>query len=106
MAQDEKIRAAIHGHLEWSPDIDASHIQVLVDSGKVLLQGTVGSYWSRLVAENLAALFYSSLQQLVTSSEKEALGSIVGEEPSHIRRPLALRRQIQTERAKGGRTNK
>jgi osmotically-inducible protein OsmY len=53
--EDEKVRAAIQSHLEWNPEIDADYVTVSVDSGRVVLQGTVNSYWGRTVAENLAA---------------------------------------------------
>lgn len=52
--EDEEVRSAIHSHLEWNPEIDADYIRVFVDSGQVVLKGTVDSYWSRILAENLA----------------------------------------------------
>jgi osmotically-inducible protein OsmY len=53
--EDEEVRSAIHSHLEWNPEIDADYITVSVDSGQVVLKGTVDSYLSRILAENLAA---------------------------------------------------
>ncbi len=53
--EDEEVRSAIHSHLEGNPEIDADYITVSVDSGQVVLKGTVDSYLSRVLAENLAA---------------------------------------------------
>jgi osmotically-inducible protein OsmY len=53
--EDEKIHAASQSHLEWNPEIDAGYITVSVDSGQVVVKGTVDSYLSRILAEHLAA---------------------------------------------------
>jgi rubrerythrin len=49
--------------------------------------------------------FYSSLQQLVRSSERDSLEAIIEEEHSHVRKLLALREQIESKQGEGGKTD-
>jgi len=55
--------------------------------------------------EKASIHFYSSLQQLVRSSEKETLESIIAEEHAHIRKLVALRDRIDNRQVEDGRTD-
>lgn len=52
--RDEDLRAAVVEELEWDSPVDASQVEVAVDSGVVILVGTVTSY-ARLLASQQAA---------------------------------------------------
>lgn len=50
---DIEIDANVRSSLGWHSDIDATHIAVMVESGTVTLEGTVGRYWEKLEAEEV-----------------------------------------------------
>lgn len=52
---DSEIKVNVEKLLEWNPTLDASQIRVSVDSSKVILEGTVDSFWKKVYAEELAA---------------------------------------------------
>ena len=51
---DDALREEVEEHLSHHPDIDASDIEVLVESGEVTLQGTVEDRDMRWIAESVA----------------------------------------------------
>ncbi len=53
--QDSEIGQAIKSMLEWTVDIDASKISIMVHSGVVTLNGAVDAYWEKLRAESIAS---------------------------------------------------
>jgi osmotically-inducible protein OsmY len=52
---DETIKNNIENMLCWNPDIDARDIVVIVNSGAVMLEVSVGSYWAKILAQKLAS---------------------------------------------------
>lgn len=52
---DAEILREISDRLETDPDIDASHIVVTVEHGRVTLEGTVPAYWDKELAEIVVA---------------------------------------------------
>jgi osmotically-inducible protein OsmY len=52
---DLELESTILELLEWSSDIDIDTITVWVKDGHVTLEGTVGSYWQKDIAEDLVA---------------------------------------------------
>jgi osmotically-inducible protein OsmY len=55
---DDSVRENIGKMLNWNGNIDSTNIRVSVEKGKVTLSGTVGSYWERYVAEEVAFTAY------------------------------------------------
>lgn len=51
---DHELQQAVLNELDWTPDVDASHIGVAVTSGVVTLTGEVPSYSARLAAKKAA----------------------------------------------------
>lgn len=62
--RDEELRVAVVEELEWDSLVDASQIEVAVDSGVVTLVGTVASY-ARLLAAQQAARTVAGVHDLV-----------------------------------------
>lgn len=54
IASDETIASRVADTLLWHPDIDSSDITPVVSTGQVTLKGSVGSYWQKMLAEELA----------------------------------------------------
>ena len=52
---DQEIRSNVENTLRWNTDVDSSNIDVTVNNGIVTLEGTVGAYWEKWRAENLAS---------------------------------------------------
>lgn len=52
---DEEVREYISGILRGHPTIDESNVQVMVSSGHVQLEGTVGSYWHKVLVDDIVA---------------------------------------------------
>lgn len=52
---DNEIKVNVEKVLEWNPTLDASQIKVSVDASKVILEGSVDSFWKKVYAEELAA---------------------------------------------------
>ena len=59
---DERTRELICERLRDDPEIDASEITVNVQGGKVILDGTVDSRWTKNAAEDVAEQFGSEVQ--------------------------------------------
>ena len=51
LATDEELQAQVIDKLHWDDRVNAAHIGVTVDDGKVTLRGTVSSYRSKTIAE-------------------------------------------------------
>lgn len=51
---DERIREDINDRMTYDPNLDASEIEVKVESGEVTLSGTVDSRWEKRRAEDIA----------------------------------------------------
>ncbi len=51
---DTEIASNIESSLSWDPDVDAIEIDVTVENGNVILEGTVESLWKKFVAEDIA----------------------------------------------------
>jgi osmotically-inducible protein OsmY len=51
---DQEIRERIERLLEWNPIIDVAEIEVSVNSGWVILEGSVGTLWQKNRAEYIA----------------------------------------------------
>jgi osmotically-inducible protein OsmY len=49
-----EIKASIERVLLWQPDIDSLDIDVSMEDGAVVLQGSVDAYWKKIRAEELA----------------------------------------------------
>jgi osmotically-inducible protein OsmY len=52
---DQEVEANIRSLLHWSPDVEATEIEVSVASGHVTLEGSVDAYWKKVRAEELAS---------------------------------------------------
>lgn len=52
---DEQIRSNVEKVLEWSAEIDASHIRVEVHNGIVTLEGSVDALWKEPYVEDLVS---------------------------------------------------
>ena len=52
---DNEIQIKIENMFIWNPDLDSSDIKVIVDRGVVTLKGSVGSFWKKMKAEELAS---------------------------------------------------
>ncbi len=52
MPDDEELRADAEKVLHWNPEIDASRIQVRVERGTVILEGSVDALWKQMLAED------------------------------------------------------
>lgn len=52
---DETIAARVADTLLWHPDIDSSEITQAADAGWVRLKGSVGSYWQKILAEEVVS---------------------------------------------------
>ncbi|MFP4085878.1 MAG: BON domain-containing protein [Desulfobacteraceae bacterium] len=55
---DGEIENKIKSLLLWSPDVDATDINLSVVSGLVTLEGAVDSYWKKVKAEQLAGTIF------------------------------------------------
>ena len=51
---DRELQQAVLSELDWTPEVDASHIGVAVTSGAVTLTGEVPSFSARLAAKKAA----------------------------------------------------
>ncbi|HET7585122.1 MAG TPA: BON domain-containing protein [Gemmatimonadaceae bacterium] len=51
---DERIREDVNDRLTWSPELDASGVEVKVENGEVTLTGTVDDRHAKRLAEDLA----------------------------------------------------
>jgi len=51
LATDEELQAQVIDKLHWDDRVNAAHIGVTVDDGKVTLRGTVSSYRAKTIAE-------------------------------------------------------
>ncbi len=49
---DATLASDVLDELIWDDDLDSSHLNVSCDNGRVLLGGTVPTYWDRFTAEN------------------------------------------------------
>ena len=56
--QDERLKNAVAGQLEWDPEVDASMIGVSARDGVVTLTGFVATYAAKLAAERSARRVY------------------------------------------------
>lgn len=52
---DEEVRMNVMTLLLWNGDIGSNNVAVAVSDGTVTLQGSVGSYWEKVEAEELAS---------------------------------------------------
>jgi osmotically-inducible protein OsmY len=53
---DEEVRMNLEALLLWNGDVKSDNIAVAVSNGAVTLQGSVGSYWEKVEAEQLASM--------------------------------------------------
>jgi osmotically-inducible protein OsmY len=53
---DEEVRMNLEALLLWNGNVDSDNIAVAVSNGTVTLQGSVGSYWEKVEAEELASM--------------------------------------------------
>jgi hypothetical protein len=51
---DERIFEDVNERLTWNPSLDATDIDIVVNSGEVTLNGDVGSRWEKRLAEDIA----------------------------------------------------
>ncbi|MGI8416177.1 MAG: BON domain-containing protein [Nakamurella sp.] len=51
---DTDLKSSIIGELEWTPNVDPTHIGVAVNAGMVTLSGEVSSYPEKIEAERAA----------------------------------------------------
>lgn len=51
---DEEIQERIELLYEWDIDLDVADLTVSVQEGIVNIEGTVGAYWEKILAENIA----------------------------------------------------
>ena len=51
---DNEIKIRLLNRFLWNPNIEASSIEVAVDKGTVILQGTTDAYWKKMRAEEIA----------------------------------------------------
>ena len=66
LPSDQEISSRIASRLLWDSDIDAANIDVFVEGGIAVLEGTVDSYWKKVKAELFAFEIYG-----VTSVENK-----------------------------------
>jgi osmotically-inducible protein OsmY len=52
---DETISSNAVNTLLWHPDIDSSDITPVVNEGRLTLKGSVGSYWQKMLAEEITS---------------------------------------------------
>jgi len=52
---DEALTANIETLMEWHPNIDTTDIAVSANSGRVILEGSVKTYWEKMSAQDLVA---------------------------------------------------
>lgn len=52
---DETITSKVSDTLLWHPDIDSSDITPVTNKGRVTLKGSVGTYWQKMLAEELTS---------------------------------------------------
>ena len=57
---DAELKTNIENQLQWNNSIDASDIKVTVKDGIITLEGSVGSYWKKQVAEDVAYSTYGT----------------------------------------------
>ncbi len=53
--EGDQIQTRAQKILEWNADLDGVHIEVTLSGGRVILEGTVDSYWKKAHAEKLAS---------------------------------------------------
>jgi osmotically-inducible protein OsmY len=54
LPSDSELVEMVQSRLKWDSSIDESHIEVRVDNGEVMLEGSVPAYWKKTDAEDLA----------------------------------------------------
>ena len=52
---DVELQSNIMNNLVWNPNIDSTNINVSANKGIVTLEGSVDSYWQKILAEELAS---------------------------------------------------
>ena len=52
---DEEIKSNAENTLMWNPNVDESNIKVTANKGIVTLEGTTGSFWQKMKAEELVS---------------------------------------------------
>jgi osmotically-inducible protein OsmY len=55
MPNDETITSNAANTLLWHPDLDASNVTPVVNEGRLMLRGSVGTYWQKVLAEEITS---------------------------------------------------
>ena len=81
MPTDEEIGANIRNILNWNSNIDSTSINVNVENGMVTLEGSVTSYWKKVLAEDLAFSVRGAINvtnKLSVVPTKDVVDEVVG----------------------------